>query len=241
MKFLSEIVTSASGSIGGATYSRAKGGGMYRRARAIPTNPSTGLQAQVKTAMQLLVNNWLNVLTQGQRSLWDLYGSEVPTTDKLGQTLTLSGQNWYIACNVPRLQVLFKFGLTIAAVNTPPQIFNRGDLDTVTTAYDETTGLELTTADGQDWEAEDDSWLLVYQGRPQNASRTFFKGPYRLVGAFEGDTATPTTGPFQVTAADLVTNGYAVTAGQRYSTAVAVTRADGRLTTRQLIQGVIAT
>lgn len=235
MIFKSEHITQASGSIAGVTYSRAKGGTLYRRARAIPVNPDTTFQTQVRSALTSLVNSWISVVTAAQRTAWNTYGQNVLVTNKLGDSVALSGQNWYIAANTPRLQAITKLSATIAQVDAAPTIFDRGDFTTPTITSADTDSVNIAFDNTDAWANEDDAALLLYMGRPRNPSRSFFKGPYRLIQAIEGDSVTPPTSPSSLTAAAAAASGFPLVEDQVVRFAVAVTRADGRISTRRSI------
>lgn len=169
-----------SGKLGGIVASHNKGGAYFRR-KSIPTNPNTVRQQAIKNIFATLVEAWTETLTQAQREAWDVYAQNVPVTDSLGQTINLSGQNWYIGNNTPRLQA----GLPTVA--NAPVVFNRGN--PVTSMATEVLGNpnEIGTLAGNmstilsiNGTAPDDGDMLIYLGAPQNASRNFFKGPYQL-------------------------------------------------------------
>jgi len=239
MLFKSQVYTQASGSIGGLTYSH-NASGMYTRARSIPVNPSTGFQQTVRSGLADLVTRWTSVLTAAQRAAWNLYAASVPVTNALGDQVYRSGQNWYIACNSVRYQLSQKLyaGLGGWEVDDAPTTFDRGDFTTTVATLSEASGLSLAYTNGDDWASEVGSYLLVFQGKPTNPSRNFFKGPWRLIGTVPG-AATPPTSPLTVSAANLASLGFVITEGQNVSIATAVTRIDGRLTTRR-VQGPIA-
>lgn len=233
MLFKSEHITQASGSIGGVTYAH-NASGLYRRARAIPVNPNTGFQVQVRAAVTTLVTRWNDVLTAAQRNAWNAYAANVPVINNLGSSILISGQNWYIACNTPRIQALTKVAATIAIIDAAPVIFDRGDFTTPTFTMTVATGLSTAFTNTDAWAGAVEGGLLIYQGRPQNPSRSFFKGPWRLVGFVEGSVAPPTS-PNAIGTATLALQGFVVSTGQRQWMAYAVTRADGRLSTRRIV------
>lgn len=217
MKFTSPIITAGSGSIAGLTASRNKGGN-YFRARAVPTNPNTTYQQAVRTYMAGLVDDWTNALTSTQRDGWAVYALNVPKLDALGNLIFLTGQQWYIACNLPRLQA------GLASVDDAPGIYNRGSYTepsfTIDTANDE---VDVAFENSDAWANEDDSAMLVYASRPQNPSINYFKGPYRYADLIAGDGTTPPTSPAAITLP------FPVAANQRIFLRVQVSRADGRL------------
>lgn len=232
--FKSQIATQISGSVGGTTYAHNKGG-MYMRARSIPTQPGSGNQLAVQAAFTQLVTAWSSTLTSVQRAAWDLYAQNVPVTNKLGDSITNSGQNWYIAANTPRLQADTKLSATLSTIASGPTTFDRGDFTTPVATYSEASGLSLAFTAADAWNNADGAAMFIYQGAPQNAGVNFFKGPFLLVGVIEGDSGTPPTSPFTVSAANLTTLGYTVTEAQNIWTAVAVTQADGRLSSRRVL------
>lgn len=236
MLFKSEHITQASGSIGGVTYSH-NSGGMYRRARSIPVNPNSGNQSQVRAALTNLTQRWTETLTAAQRTSWNTYASNVPVTNKLGDTVNISGQNWYLAANTPRVQAGNKFtlGWSSSEIDDAPTMFDRGDFTTPTFTASEASGLSVTFDNTDAWANEDDAAMLIFQGMPKNASRNFFNGPYRLVHVIEGNSVTAPTSPRAIVAGALAANGFVIAEGQRQWLSFAVTRADGRLSTRRLV------
>lgn len=229
MKIKSQLVTQMSGSLGGITGSHNKGG-LYLRARSIPVNPNSAAQQAVRNALSSLVNLWTGTLTAAKRAAWETYAANVPKTDTLGDTLQLSGQQWYIGANVPRLQA------SLARVDDAPTVFNRGNTDETIaiTASEATQLMSVAFDDTLAWADEDGSSLLVYASRPQNASINYFKGPYRFAGQIDGDSGTPPTSPTTIAVP------FPVVEGQQIFVATAITRADGRLTSRQRFPVAVA-
>lgn len=242
MKFKSEHLTQASGSIGGVTYGRAKGGVLYRRSRAIPVNPNSENQVQVRTAVTQLVTHWVEQLTNTERVAWNTYAQNVTVVNVLGDAVHNSGQNWFIAVNTPRLQSDAKLGTTLGIIEAAPGMFDRGDFSTPTLpTYDAATGSSMAYTDTDEWANETGGAMFVYQGRPRNQSRLFFNGPFRLVGTIIGDDTTPPASPFTLTPANFNMRGFPLVAGQLIQTVVSVARADGRLSTRRTLGDTIVT
>lgn len=217
MKFKSALVTQVSGSVGGMTGSHNKGG-MYFRARSIPTNPQSAFQVAIRNAMAGLVVDWSAVLSAAQRAAWDTYAANVPVVNALGDTINLSGQQQYIRSNVPRAQA----GLT--AIDDAPTAFNLGEFTdpsfSIDTANDE---VDVTFDNTDAWANEDDSSMIVFASRPQSAGINFFKGPYRLAGTIDGNSTTAPTSPAAIALP------FPITAGNKIFFQVRVSRADGRL------------
>lgn len=224
MLIQSAVMTAGSGSLGGLTASH-NAGGLYLRARVVPTNPNTAAQNVVRTAVADLVNLWQGTLTQVQRDAWDSYAAAVPLMGPLGSPRTVSGLNMYVRANVPRIQS------GEPRVDDGPTILNLGSFTAVSvpiaSAASDDLGFIFTNTD--DWANEDDAAMLVYQGRPQNPTINFFRGPYRLAGVVQGDGTTPPTSPAALTAP------FTFSAGQKVFTRVVVSRADGRYSNTQYV------
>lgn len=219
MKFTSQIVAAASGSVGGCTYSRNRYG-QYIRNRSVPVNTSSSQQTMVRGALATLVARWTSVLTVAQRSAWDTWAINTPQTDALGNPITLTGQNAYIMCNTIRIQT----GLTVVdiapivfagAVLTPPGIVSA-------TATTETLSISFTNSDI--WANAAAGRLVVFTSRPQNPSKLFFAGPYRFAGFIAG-AGTPPTSP------QPIINAFPFEVGQRIHVRFRALNADARIST----------
>lgn len=215
MKFTSPVYSAASGSIAGLTYSRNKGG-MYCRARAVPTDPNTAFQQTVKNIISQLAVAW-TALSAAQRNAWAVWAANMSFTNTLGASILYTPQNCYNLCNVQRLQA------GVAAISTAPVIF---DLATLTppvptiTAAGTTVSVAYTNTDA--WANEAGGYLLIYASRPQSPTINFFKSPYRFAGKVTGAVAPPTS-PAVITLP--FTSG--PTGSKQFFRFVAV-RADGR-------------
>lgn len=218
MKFKSSVYTQASGSIGGLTYSHNRGG-MYTRARSIPTNPSSGFQAVIRGFVAALTSAWNDTLSAAQRAAWDVYAENVLMSDRLGESRNIGGLGHYVRSNVPRLQA------GLARVDDGPTTFNLGEftnptIDEVDATADE---IDVGFTEADDWVGETGAALLVLCSRPQNPGINYFTGPYRFADSVDGDATTPPTTP------DSIGLPFPVEAGQKIFAQFRVTRADGRL------------
>lgn len=222
MLFKSPIFAQASGSIAGTVFSR-NAGGMYVRSRANPVNPNTGAQQAVRDAMRTLVFTWSNVLTDAQRDGWNTYAFNTPTLNKLGESTSKTGQQMFLRGNIPRAQAILDlaldapttFDLGQYAVGDPPD------------ASEATQNITFHYLQTDPWVTISGAALLIYQSRPQNATRTFGKGPYQLAMTVPG--ANP-VGPVQPA---VFASLFAFVAGQKFFFQSRVTYDDGRLTGKQ--------
>lgn len=183
MKTKGALLGTMSGSIGGATASRNRGG-QYFRQRVVPTNPNSSRQAAVRAIFSGLVTAWLDTLTAAQRAAWKGYADGTPRTNALGDELILTGQQMYIACNTARLQA------GLSRVDAAPTTNNRGESPTlidgdtggVANTIEFASGA-LTTNVDISAAASDDGDALLFIGEPVNASINYFKGPYQFAAA----------------------------------------------------------
>jgi len=94
MKFLD---SPRSGSQAGTTASRNRFG-QYYRTRAIPVNPDSSNQLQVRARLSANSAAW-RALTSAQRAGWSDMASSITLTDRLGQSYTPTGFNAYVSVN----------------------------------------------------------------------------------------------------------------------------------------------
>lgn len=227
MLFKSPVYSSVSGSIAGLVYSHNQAG-MYTRSRAVPTNPNTDAQQNVRNQQRILIDNWSNVLTSTQRDGWNLYAFNTPVLGPLGDPTKRSGQNMYVRGNLARMQAGF------SAVNTAPTTYDLGSFTPITFVADasaDTIIVSFSVADP--WSLEAGGYMHIFQSRPQNAARNFFKGPYQLLGVIEGEDPGPITSP------NTFPSLFPLEVGQRVFLKINVSRADGRYTDPQRIDALV--
>lgn len=226
MLFKSEIVTQASGSIGGTTYAH-NTAGLYRRARSIPVNPNSSAQQGVRANLTTLAQAWNAVLTQAQRDAWDNYATLSPVTGRLGDELVLSGQQMYIRCNTVRMLS------GVARVDAGPTVPGLIALTTPVATLSIASGIVSIAYTNTDaWANEVGGGLNFQTGRFISAGRNFFRGPYRHNTTELGAGAPPTSPE------DTANNAFAqpmasATAGQKMSLRYVAFEADGRISAVQ--------
>lgn len=220
-------VGAISGSIGGTTFSHNRGG-PYARRRAIPTNPGTQQQSDVRATLSQLASRWRDTLSEVQRQAWDTYALNVPLPNAHGEPRNVGGLGMYVRSNVGRDQV------PLILVDDAPVTFNLGEYtdpmvdSVVSTLQQATVSFEVADA----WTGEDDSAMLVYASRQQNPSINYFKGPYQFAAAIEGDGVTPPTSPA------LIDLPFPVAIDNKVFLRFVVTRADGRYSSTFRSSGV---
>lgn len=211
-------IVQMSGSIAGNTYARNRYGN-YARARTKPTNPNTGGQVLVRSAMSECTERWSDTLTIAQRTAWNLYASSVAMKNRLGETIHLSGFNHYIRSNS------FRVAYSKTPVDDGPVIFELPAADPAfTIALGEAAQqITVTFDDTMDWDNETGGFLVYYQGQPQNAQRNFFAGPWKLLSFTAGVDGAPVASPVVEACV------FAVAEGQRQWAYARILRADGRI------------
>lgn len=207
-----------SGSIAGDVHARNRFGN-YIRPRTKPINPNTAHQQAVRAALSLLVERWAETLTGVQRTAWNLYASSVAMTNRLGETVHLTGMNHYVRSNSFRA----RFSKTI--VDAGPTTFSLPDTDPAfdVTAAEGAQQITVNFDDGLAWDNEDGGFLVYLQGRPQNGQRNYFGGPRRLLSYTVGATGAPVASPVVEAAV------FGIAEGQRQWVQARILRADGRI------------
>jgi hypothetical protein len=196
MKFTSNLVATASGTMGGLTAARNRYGQYFRR-RSNPVNPNTTFQQDVRSSFSSTSTAWAS-LTPAQRDAWDTYAINVPIVPaKGGAPVTLTGNSMFLRLNGPRLQVNLATGVaTLPILLVAPTEFS---LCTFTGAgvtlnvgpAGTPDSIELTDLNADDWNIGG-GYILIYASRQVAPTINFFKGPYRLAGLATG-ASTPIT------------------------------------------------
>lgn len=220
-------MTQASGSIGGVTASRNKGG-MYMRGRAVPVNPNTPQQQTIRGAVASLSNLWSTLLTPAERDAWDVYAQNVLLPGPLGDPRQVSGLNMYTRSNTPRIQA------GLPRVDAAPTTFDLGEYTapSIGTIVPASNTVPIVFDNTDDWANENDAAMLVFIGRPQNPSINYFKGPYQLADQIDGDATTAPTSPFAVV------SNFPFASGNKIFALITVTRADGRYSSKTYLEGL---
>lgn len=190
MLIKSALITEASGSIGGLTASRNKGG-QYLKARFVPTNPNTELQQAARSVFAACSSGWTNDITQSQREAWNAYAAEIPNRkNALGASIQTSGQNEFVAANC----VLSAAGLD--PVTAPPlsSVQPGAGQPLITLTTNDITEPTLTV-DNSELPASQKAWAtvdvadrgrqLIQISKPVPTGVTYFGGPYYIAAILE--------------------------------------------------------
>lgn len=182
MALLNPIHGEMSGSIGANTYSHNKGGS-YVRLRAIPTNPNSAKQQQIRSILQTLSAAW-RALTTDQQTGWANWAALNPGLNPLGLSFFRSGAQAYVGLNS---RVVLAGD---ARIDDPPTAPTPAELSTVTivaTAPDQVavTWTPTPLAAGER--------LYVWGSLPGSAGRNPNFRQSRLIGIGPAADASPTT------------------------------------------------
>ena len=207
-----------SGSIAGNTFARNRYGN-YSRARTKPINPNTARQQAVRAALAFLTERWANGITAANRTAWNLYASSVSMKNRLGEAIYLTGFNHFIRSNT---NLWIQNGTLQAA---GPTVFELPEKDGTFAVTAAETGQVITinASAAMAWANEDNAFMYIFQGQPQNAQRNFFDGPWKRGGFFAGSSVAPPGFPLPVTAQ------WPIADGQHIWVYARIIRADGRL------------
>lgn len=91
------MVASVSGSVGGTTFSRNRGG-QYTRRRAIPTNPSSTFQLNQRAIFAGQSQRFADI-TDAERESWRSWAVQNPITNALGNKINMTGHQAFVAIN----------------------------------------------------------------------------------------------------------------------------------------------
>ena len=144
-------VAAISGSVGGTVFSRNRGGA-YIRNRAIPVDPNTASQQNVRSILATQSQNWAD-LTAAQRAAWENWASQNPVINALGNSIQLSGHQAFVQLNT-RLALDVQTELTL-----PPIINAPTGLATIVQDGDEGAGAVDLTFTGTPLAAGVKLWL----------------------------------------------------------------------------------
>lgn len=226
MKFKSLILAQASGSTGGLTYSRNKGG-MYIRSRSLVVTPKTPQQVAAQNAIKTLTARWQG-LTTLQRTGWKDYAVNVPILNALGESRVIPELSWYIKCNSIRLQAI---GAS-AIVDAAPTTYSLAVLTTPTFTATATAAISLAYTNTDAWAITTGGYLFVQVSRPLSPTIVFPKANFRYTDKVSGLTATPPTSPAAIT------SPFPFIAGNQIMIRVQASNSDGRISAPLILQKI---
>lgn len=168
-----------SGSIGGTTASRNRGGAYLKR-RSTPLNPSTPAQVASRAILASFAQGWRG-LTQLQRDAWAAAVDNFQGTDTLGELRRPSGSQLYNRLN----SVLASVGL--ASISNPPLPV----AVPVATATSLTAAITGSTMDVVYTPPGAGTTVQVWATAGVSPGISYVKNQYRLIAASDGAVVSP--------------------------------------------------
>jgi len=225
-------IVQQSGSIAGNTYARGRFGN-YVRARTKPVNPKTSRQSAARIAIMYLAEQWReSPMTDAIRLAWETYAQSVSWLNKLGESVTLTGFNMFMRANC----ALLRAGGTIVTAGPTDLGLPAADPTLVVSLASEATqDVTVTYDDTAEWCDEDNAFMILEMGQPQNVTRNFFDGPWRFYAAIEGDSVAPPSSPELLLGGD----AYTFVETQKVFWRASIIRSDGRMTTKFTLPSTI--
>jgi hypothetical protein len=104
----------ARGGIAGLVYNTWRGVN-YCKTNTSPTGQGTAARLAAQALLKLITARW-KALLESQRAAWRLYATDHPVTSWTGAPMRLTGQNWFMRCNISCNRIL------ATTVNDPPVI-----------------------------------------------------------------------------------------------------------------------
>lgn len=94
-------IVSMSGSIAGNVFSKSAGGNHVSALnRRVKTRTTT--QQEVRNTFVTCANSWRNDVSSYQIGLWNDYAKRKPNFNRMGQSITRTGWNWFLRFNLLR-------------------------------------------------------------------------------------------------------------------------------------------
>jgi len=94
----SSLLSTISGSIGGTTYARNRGGA-YARNRSLPIQPRSPQQERARSQLAFFSVYWSDTLTQNEREAWNQYASSLSALNRIGDSIIRTGQQAFVQSN----------------------------------------------------------------------------------------------------------------------------------------------
>jgi len=181
----SQIMTMASGSIGGITFTRTGIYPLVVRARVKPVNRGTCYQDIVRTLFNQAAIAYKS-LDSAQHGAWDAYADGTPYTNRLGDTVYYGGRHTYVA-----IRGFITYALpTVTADNFNMPRCQPGWLIKPTTALGPGTDTtqDITVTNASDSES---IRFVLWWSNPQSRVKKFYKGPWNPLQVYRSTTLPP--------------------------------------------------
>jgi hypothetical protein len=178
-------VTDIRGSIGGTTFSRGPAGAIARQ-RVKVINPRSALQVARRAVASSLAQHWSQDLDAGERADWNAYAAATDFTNKVGDTIQISGLACFVRLNSLRMLMglavqetaPLSAGMAATVVCSVGAVYATGKVQVgePSAGFDKTDPLEF---------------LVVFAGLPMKPGRTQSPRGHRYVGFIQGNAVPP--------------------------------------------------
>ncbi len=196
------------GKLGGNVFSRNKGG-PYVRMHATPTNPNSARQQSTRAWLAQCSSLWNGTLTPAERAQWNEYAETHSALNALGQTIFLTGLDWFAKCNSRLLDA------GVSPITEPTDLLVPDPPSTVTPTMTDADTLSLAFTP----ELPSGAFAVLWGSGPITAGSNPNFRQMRLVGYSPADQATPWVADLPWTLAD----------GQTIKVYACVMSAEGRV------------
>lgn len=181
------------GSLGGQTFRKGRSGHLLQ-SRSHPVNKRSNRQNKSRAIFQKLTSYWSNSLTVQQREGWAVYATAIDTTNRIGETVKLTGFLHFVRSNALREQ----FGDFI--INDAPTKLTLAEADTLLGGQFNfvTQKLIVFFDESLDWVTDDTGHIYMTMSQPTNPGVRNRDKSFRLAGAVHGSSSAPPTSPQEV-------------------------------------------
>lgn len=180
-----------SGSIGGLTFARNRGGS-YIRGGTSPIQPNTTAQIAQRNKFMNIAKMWSGVLIQSSREAWVEFARQHTYTNIFGEVKTLSGIAMFVKVNMDRA-TFNNTAFPLAPITLPPLSYLAPALDTVTIdSINRATNTVTFSMTPVEVPPPDDSNLLIQLAVNIPVGVGYTKNLYTIAGAWDSvDTEPP--------------------------------------------------
>jgi hypothetical protein len=185
----SVAVGDISGSVGGGTFARSKGG-LGLRTRRKPINPRSERQQARRSNIAYLTSYWGSTLSAVNRELWMTYAANTSWTNRLGESIKLTGMNMFVAIN----SLLLLAGQSLKAAAPATAGGSAAPIFTVTCDVSDAQ-VKIAEPSVGFTKATTGDLLLIFMGRPQSPGQSGPPKGFRYAGTIVGSSSTPPTFP----------------------------------------------
>jgi len=206
-----------SGKIGGNVYA-ANRYGSYVRKWSKPINPQTNAQVAIRSRLSAANDAWFN-LSSDQQSAWNTYAAAIPWTNRLGDTIYLTGKSMFTRTYIARANA----GLPM--VSDGPTVLLLPVVPALTFTLSSVLGtLEVSWSGTQPWTETGGGLALYVSDYKSNVTTYIDVRSCKYCATFIGSSTPPLTSP-----QSYIIPGLANNVGNKIMIALRMFTSDGRV------------